>query len=127
MSRLCLSPLALTVAIACSPALAQAGSSHSGPSTKLHHCGEQTCLLITGQRDDRTSAVIIENHEVAVSGGKRWHASLPLQTVRNWAAPGARAIAVEVAGAERKKMQARLPIGVFGNTTKLAFLSVTAP
>ncbi|MCX7284121.1 MAG: hypothetical protein NTX28_08755 [Novosphingobium sp.] len=71
--------------------------------------------------------MLIENHEVAVSGGKRWKVSLPLHTVRGWSAPAARSITVAVAGADRKQVQARLPVGVFGGTTKLAFLSVSAP
>lgn len=118
--------LALMAASAIVPVSVSAAERDRAPQTKLERCGEQTCLRVSGRRADRSAPVLIEQHEVAVSGGKRWHVSLPLQTVRGWSAPAARTIAVEVAGNDRQQTQAVLPIGVFGNTSKLAFLSVSA-
>ncbi len=117
--------LVLLVATAVVPASAQAKG--AVPSTKLERCGERTCLRISGHRDDPAATVLIEQREVAVSGKKRWHVSLPLQTVRNWSAPAARAIAVEIVGKDCTQMKAPLPIGVFGGNTNLAFLSISAP
>ncbi|HQS68794.1 MAG: hypothetical protein B7Y36_18030 [Novosphingobium sp. 28-62-57] len=121
-----LSLLALMAAIAIAPVSASAADRDRAPRTKLERCGEQTCLRVTGHRADSAASVLIAQHEVAVTGGKSWRVSLPLQTVRAWSAPAARTIAVEVAGNDRRQMEAELPIGVFGNSAKLAFLSVSA-
>lgn len=125
MEKTCTPLVALLAAAALVPT--SVGAREHGPSTKLERCGTQTCLRISGRRDDPAATVLIEQHAVAVSGAKRWHVSLPLETVRSWSAPAARTILVETVGSERTQTKARLPIGVFGRTTELAFLSISAP
>ena len=78
---------------------------------------------MTGQRADRTAPVAINGHEVPVSGGRKWQARLPIETVRAWSAPLARKITIQVAGVETKAV---LPIGLLGHTPDLAYLTVTA-
>ena len=97
-----------------------------GAKTRLQHCGADTCLLITGHRSDANAPVLLAGHDVAVQGKRRWRVALPLDTVRNWVAPFARSIAVQVDGAGGAEAKARLPIGLLGHDMDLAFLDVSA-
>jgi hypothetical protein len=103
-----------------SPAMAA-----SGPSARLVSCGGESCLLVTGRRDDAAAAVSINDHAVPVEGGRSWRARLPLSSVRLWAEPYARSISVTVAGSD-SRAEARLPIGLLGHVTNLASLVVSA-
>jgi len=113
IARLALA-LALTVAVA-SPAMAA-----SAPKTRLVDCGAQSCLVISGQRDDSSSKVSINGREVSAQGGRRWHVKVPVDTVRAWSAPYARTITISVAGASN---EAKLPIGMMGHAN-LAMLVI---
>jgi hypothetical protein len=119
----CVRALGLLAAAVLLPGSALAEDGSAAASTRLHRCGNQTCLLIQGKRSDSAAPVLVERHEVAVVGGRNWRVSLPLHTVRGWSRPSARSIAIDVAG---KAEQAALPIGVFGHPTDLAFLTVSA-
>jgi hypothetical protein len=118
--------LGLIGAVALMPVSVSAESGAIAASTRLHRCGDQTCLLIRGRRADPAASVLVQEHEVSVAGRRRWHVSLPLQTVQDWSPPFARSILVEIAGNDGGTGRAKLPIGVFGHTTDLAFLNVSA-
>ncbi|WP_375403923.1 hypothetical protein [uncultured Sphingomonas sp.] len=105
---------------------ASAEPRRAAASTRLEHCGAETCLAVTGRRPDRAAPVLIAGHEVAVRGGRSWRASIPLAKVRLWSAPAARTIAVEAAGPGGGRVEAPLPIGLLGHVTELAFLDVGA-
>lgn len=112
-------------------ALTFAGSAMAAPAphTRLVKCGTETCLLLSGHRADAAAPVSINDHVVAVSGGRSWRARLPLETVRAWSAPHARSIAVAVIrpdGSADKPVAASLPIGLLGHVTDLAALVVRA-
>ena len=97
-------------------------------NTRLVHCSEDDCLLITGRRDDRASTVRINGHVVEVEGQRRWRVRLPVETVRAWSAPYARTIAVAVTdgqGDAAVVAQADLPIGLLGQATRLASLVIS--
>lgn len=91
------------------------------PATRLVNCGAQSCLLVTGHRDDAAAKVSINGHFVAVKGRHQWRARLPVATVRAWSAPYARTVAVAVDGALQ---HARLPVGMLGQPSDLAMLVV---
>lgn len=91
--------------------------------TRLRHCGGETCLQVSGHRTDAAMPVLLAGHEVTVQGARSWHVALPLETVRSWSAPFARSIAVNIDGSEA---QARLPTGLLGHVSDLAFLEVSA-
>lgn len=93
----------------------------SGPATRLVECGPESCLFVSGRRGHAASPVSINGHEVAVEGGRKWRAQVPVETVREWSEPYARTITVSVAGVER---EARLPIGLLGSVKNLAMLVV---
>ncbi len=105
--------LALVVS---APALASAKS-----STRVVECGAESCLVVTGRREHAVSPVSINGNTVHVEGGRKWRAVVPVETVRQWSAPLARTITIEVDGAIRK---ARLPIGLLGHADSLAALVV---
>jgi len=93
------------------------------PSTRLVECQSGDCLLVTGRRQDRDSAVAINGRAVPVQGAHRWEALLPVETLRAWSAPNARTVTVLVEGAEA---EARLPIGMFLQSGALTMLVVKA-
>lgn len=96
--------------------------------TKLVQCGAQSCLRITGHREDPALTVAINGHPVPVEGKHRWHADLPLDVVREWSPPYARTIEVSLHHPEtqyRVIASIDLPIGLLGHSTDLASLVVS--
>ena len=108
---------ALALATAATPALAGA------PEARLVRCGAASCLLVKGLRADVASAVTVNDHPVAVEGGRRWRARLPVAMVRAWSAPHARTLDVAVAG---EAFETALPVGMLGRSKDLAMLVVRA-
>lgn len=94
-----------------------------GPRTRLVECRDETCLLVTGRRDDAAAVVSINGRVVEVEGGRKWRMLLPVGTVREWSAPFARTITVSVAEASG---EADLPTGLLGHVSDLTALVVTA-
>lgn len=80
-------------------------------------------MRITGRRADAGSTVFLAGHRVTVQGARQWRVSVPLNTIRDWLAPGARTIAVKVDGDARDTV-ASLPVGLLGQRTELSFLEV---
>lgn len=100
----------------------------SPPGTKLVRCGEQSCLVVSGHRDNPAAAVIINGHEVAAKGRHGWQVRLPVETVREWSLPHARTIEVALRdpGTLRQtSVEAHLPVGLLGHVTNLASLVVS--
>lgn len=99
------------------------------PKTRLVSCDAGSCLLVTGRRADSASTVTINGHAVFVQGARKWRASLPVDTVRQWSAPYARTITVSVVDDESRESAsagADLPIGLLGHAEDLAMLIVSA-
>ena len=120
MSRLLVSAaLALAALGIVSPAQAQPGHA---PKLRVVECGAESCLRITGHRDDSAAPVLINGHEIAVTGRHRWTARVPVAKVRNWSAPYARSIQLSVANEEHST---QLPIGLLGTRGDLAMLVVS--
>jgi hypothetical protein len=119
-SRACARPavaslIAVMIGIA-SPAAA------AEPSTRVVRCGEDSCLQITGRRDDPALTVSINGRTVAVEGERSWRVHLPVETVREWSAPYARTI--EVSQGETSA-SVDLPIGLLGGVTDLSSLVIS--
>ncbi|MCB5425184.1 hypothetical protein H0274_07940 [Altererythrobacter sp. CC-YST694] len=118
--------LALTGAIL-SAALASPAMAASGPTTKVVGCGDQSCLLVSGHRDDPTLLVSINGQVVDVEGGQNWRVRVPVETVRQLSAPNARTIEVGLLTSKAQMASSAsvdLPIGLLGNLTNLAALEV---
>lgn len=112
-------------------ALMAAPAAHAGtqPSAKLVRCGDGDCLLIRGARSSAAAIVTINAQPVSVVGGRGWKLRVPVATVRGWAPPHARSLAVAVLGADGQVEQretVRLPVGLLGHNTELAALIVRA-
>jgi len=115
----CLLKVALGTALALgisTPALASAK-----PDTRVVECGAESCLVVTGRREHAASPVSLNGNAVHVQGRHKWRAVVPIETVRQWSAPLARSITIEVDGTTR---EARLPIGLLGHADSLAALVV---
>lgn len=98
------------------------------PSARLVRCGEESCLLVTGQRDDPATLVKINGRSVAVDGGKSWEHRMPLPVLRQWTEPHARTIDVSLhsqAVPSDHVAEVELPIGLLGNTTMLEAIQVS--
>ncbi len=105
---------------------AQAGTL---PTAKLVRCGEGDCLLLRGGRSSAGAIVTVNGRAVAVEGGRGWKLRVPVATVRDWASPYARSLAVAVVDADGQVEQretVRLPVGLLGHNTELAALVVRA-
>lgn len=99
------------------------------PRTRVVACGAGSCLLVTGYRANAASAVTINGRGVPASGDRKWRVRVPVDTVRAWSAPFARTITVSVVDAETRTdatAEVDLPIGLLGQTEKLAMLVVSA-
>jgi hypothetical protein len=89
------------------------------PSTRLVRCDSGNCLLVTGYRESAASEVSINGQAVKVEGKRRWQVRLPVETVREWSAPWARTIQVQLHDSATKgtsSEEAVLPIGLMGHT-----------
>ena len=119
---------ALELGIVLAAAFASPVSAATQPKARLVSCGAESCLLVTGRRADRASIVTINGHAVSVQGARTWRASLPVDTVRAWSTPYARAIMVSVDDRYRAGASAEvdLPIGLLGHVESLAMLVVSA-
>ncbi len=105
------------------PALAD-----SGAEAKLVRCGAQSCLQVTGHRDDASAPVRINGHLVAVQGQRNWRANLSVGTIKEWSAPFDRHIVVtsyDAAAQRDTDDKVRLPIGLLGHVPDLASLVIT--
>ena len=108
--------------------LASPATAASEPSTKLIRCAEQSCLQISGRRENPTAIVCINGHVVPVEGEHSWRVRLPLEAVREWSAPHARTIEVSLQDPETRRetvASVDLPIGLLGGTTDLASLVIS--
>jgi hypothetical protein len=119
---------ALELGIALVAAFASPASAATEPKAQLVSCDAGSCLLVTGRRAGSTSTVTINGHAVSVQGARKWRANLPVDTVRKWSAPYARAITVSVVDdktRESASAEADLPIGLLGHAENLAMLVVS--
>lgn len=104
-------------------AVAAPATARSGPTTRVVKCGAESCLLVSGRRDEITAPVSLNGHVVATEGAGKWRVRVPVRTVRAWSEPYARTIEVSVADAST---ETDLPIGLLGGTEKLAMLVIRA-
>lgn len=99
------------------------------PSTRLVRCGAESCLQISGKRDDPTAIVSVNGRAVPVEGGRSWRVELPVEQLREWSAPYARTVEIAMLDPETELgtiSSVDLPIGVLGGVTNLASLVVSA-
>ncbi|KPL68437.1 hypothetical protein SZ64_10110 [Erythrobacter sp. SG61-1L] len=109
--------------------LATPAMAASETSTRLVNCGEQSCLMVSGHRDDPSAIITINGQPVSVEGERGWRVRVPVDTVRAWSAPNARTIEVTLLDPgtlQETSASVDLPIGLLGNLTDLAVLEVRA-
>lgn len=97
--------------------------------SKLVRCGGESCLQISGQRDNPAAIVRINDHVVPVAGERGWQVRLPIDIVRQLSAPFARTIEVSMQDPQTQVETTEhvdLPIGLLGFATELASLEVSA-
>lgn len=108
--------------------LTAGGAAAEAPRARLVSCPVADCLLVSGQRATADAPVRINDHPVAVEGGRRWRVRLSLDTLRAWSPSRARTISIttadRAAGGAATTQQADLPIGLLGHRIDLAMLTV---
>jgi hypothetical protein len=101
----------------------------AAPRARLVHCGDETCLRLSGHRSHSAVIVRIAGHDLAVEGDHAWRTTVPLGTARNWADRSGDTMMLTLAdtqaGTERVDLVA-LPPGALGKRVELATLVVHA-
>ncbi len=99
------------------------------PQARLIHCGDNTCLRISGHRPRSAVAVRIGGQDLAVAGGRTWRVTVPLTIARAWPTSSGYALTLTLAdpqaGTEGKEAVA-LPPGALGPRVELASLVIRA-
>jgi hypothetical protein len=118
------SVVVMGLALAATPGPAMAAS-----RARLVHCGDQTCLRVSGHRSDAALMIRIGEQLVAVEGDRAWHATVPLSTARGGANASLDTLTLTMTdrntGVETVDMVA-LPPGALGRRVELATLDVRA-
>lgn len=99
------------------------------PNARLVHCGDATCLRISGRRGHAAVAVRVAGHQLAVEGKRSWRATVPLATARDWASAQGGTLTATLTdprtGDESTEAVA-LPPGALGKRIELSALLVSA-
>lgn len=114
----------LGVVMATTPASATAT-----PKARLVHCGDATCLRISGRRPHSAVRVRIADHDLVVEGNRSWRATVPLATARDWASAHDGTLTVTLTDAQsglERVETVTLPPGALGRRIELATLTVSA-
>ncbi|TIX49834.1 hypothetical protein [Alteraurantiacibacter aquimixticola] len=105
------------------PALAE-----MDPRARLVRCGEESCLRISGFREDPAFTVSVNGRKFTVEGKNSWRVRLPVDTVREISSPQARTIEISLRNPHTNtetSASTPLPIGLLGGITTLTSLEVT--
>lgn len=101
----------------------------AGPSSKLVRCGGESCLQISGKRNNPAAIVRINDQVVPATGERGWQVRLPVDAVRQLSAPFARTIKISLQDPQTQVETTELvdlPIGLLGFAKELALLKVSA-
>lgn len=112
---------ALIVAL---PAYAQ-----RAPAARLVHCGQNTCLRLSGHRPRAGVAIRLAGQDLAVAGRRDWVLTVPLSTARAWERSPGDALTLSYVDPQSKVERAQnvlLPPGALGRPVELASLVVRA-
>ena len=99
------------------------------PETRLVSCGKDSCLMISGRRDHAGQSVSVNGVEIPSDGADRWRVVLPIETVRALCEPRANSLQVTITdnvSGRAAVREARLPVGLLGDSSLLDSIEVTA-
>ena len=126
MLRSAFGPLVALASVTLLPLPAMA---KDAPETRLVSCGKESCLMISGRRDHAGQSVSVNGVEIPSDGTDRWRVVLPLETVRALCEPRARTVEVTITDSNSGRAavsEARLPVGLLGDSSLLDSIEVTA-
>ena len=110
-------------------AMASPACATRAPEARLVHCGEQTCLRLSGHRAQPTVAIRVAGQDLAVEGGRAWRVTVPLATARAWATMSGSSLSLTMAdpeGGAETTQAVSLPPGALGRRIELSALVVHA-
>ena len=99
------------------------------PETRLVSCGKDSCLMISGRRYQAGQIVSVNGMEIPSDGSDKWRVVLPIETVRALCEPRARTVEVTITdtiSGRAAVREARLPVGLLGDSSLLDSIEVTA-
>jgi hypothetical protein len=101
----------------------------AAPQAQLVHCGDDTCLRISGHRSHSAVAVRVAGRDLAVQGARNWRSTVPLEVAREWMSTADDTLTLTMTdmrtGAETAQAVS-LPPGALGKRIELATLIVRA-
>ena len=104
-------------------------SAVAAPKARLVHCGDATCLRISGRRPHAAVAVRVAGRPLMVEGNRSWRVTVPLATARDWAAVHGSTLTLTLTDARsggESVERVALPPGALGKRIELANLIVSA-
>lgn len=119
---ICLFLIGIVLATTCGGAVA-------APRARLVHCGNATCLRISGHRSHDAVEVRIAEQALEVKGDRDWRATVPLAVARDWTGADRGTLAVTLSDpqtGQQRTEQVILPPGALGRRIELASLIVAA-
>jgi hypothetical protein len=105
------------------------GYAVAAPLARLVHCGNETCLRISGRRLHSAVAVRIDGRDLAVEGERNWHTTVPLTAARDWTNVSGDTLTLIMADTRtgtETSTAVSLPPGALGKHIELATLVVRA-
>ena len=105
------------------------GTAIAAPKARLVHCGDATCLRISGRRPHAAVAIRVSGHPLVVEGNRSWRATMPLATARDWASAHDGTLMVTLADGRTGDESTEVvtpPPGALGKRIELATLIVSA-
>lgn len=101
----------------------------AAPAARLVHCGDATCLRLSGRRPHAAVAVRVAGRPLTVEGNRSWRATVPLATARDWTSARGGTLTVTLTdprtGSESTEV-ITLPPGALGKRIELASMTVRA-
>lgn len=101
----------------------------AAPQAQLVHCGDDTCLRISGHRSDSAVAIRIAGRDLAVEGERKWRTTVPLKAARDWMNAAGDTLILTMTDTRTRAEAAEavsLPPGALGKRIELATLVVRA-
>jgi hypothetical protein len=109
--------------------VAAPGQAQAAPDARLVHCGQDTCLRISGRRANAEVAIRIGGHELAAQGERNWRITVPLAIARGWMMPSGDALELTLVDPRNNTTSLQksvLPPGALGRRVELVTLVVSA-
>ncbi len=77
-------PVAKSIALLAALTIALPAHAEHAPQGRLVHCGQDTCLRLSGRRQRPEVVIEVGGQDLAVTGRRDWVVTIPLWRARQW-------------------------------------------